>query len=274
MHTDQRGDLIAYRFDTIPADGVDALVSTRIGGVSQPPYASLNVGLRVGDADAAVVENRRRLFDTYELPLERSVWCRQVHGNTVTVITTAEIASRANGSRDRGAFTEATIIEDTDVLVTDLVRVPLCITLADCLPIVLYDGAHHAVALVHAGWGGTVAGVAGRAVRTMQERYGTEPATLVAAIGPSISPDSFEVGADVIALARQEYGDAPVLREIGSAKALFDLWEANAIDLARSGVPRDRIEIAGLSTTDVLERFYSHRLERVTGRVMATVMLR
>ena len=274
MHVDPRDGLIVYRFESIPANRVDAFVSTRVGGVSTAPYASLNVGLRVGDEDAAVVENRRRLFAAYDLPLERSVWCKQVHGNSVAVVTDREIAPRNDGARDRGAFSEATIIQDCDALITQLVGVPLCITLADCVPVVLYDNNPHAVGLVHAGWRGTVHGIVGQTVHAMREHFGTDPASLVAAIGPSISPERYEVGADVIALAREAYGDAAVLHPVTSDKALFDLWEASALDLERSGVSRDRIEIAAISTIDALDRFYSHRAERTTGRVAAAVMLR
>ena len=274
MFWDERDGLVVHRFESVPEDRLDVFVSTRTGGVSAPPYDSLNLGLRVGDRDDDVVANRRRLFDAFDLPLERSVWCRQVHRDTVTVVTADELRPREDGGVDRGAFTEETIVGATDALVTDLVGVPMCVTLADCVPVVLYDPARHVVGLAHAGWGGTVARIASRTVATMQERYGSEPGQLIAAIGPSISPDRYEVGGDVIERARVAYGAAPVLRETGGGRALLDLWEANAVDLEQAGVARERIEVAGISTIDDLAQFYSHRAEQVTGRFIAAVTLR
>lgn len=270
MHRDERAGLRAYRFDTLPHDRLDALVSTRLGGVSEGGYASLNLGLRGSDDPARVVANRERLFSAYGLPLDRSVWCLQVHRDVVTVIEAADVAAGA-----RGAYTEQDIIPGTDALVTDLPGVPLCVTMADCVPVVVYDAAHHAVGLAHAGWAGTVARICSRTVRAMTERYGTDPAALACAVGPSISPDRYEVGENVVARARAAYGDAPVLRELGDGKALFDLWEANVTDLESAGVPRERVEVSGMSTIDALDEFYSFRGGgRETGRLATVVMLR
>lgn len=273
---DTRGDLTALRFASLPADRIDALVSTRNGGVSTGRYASLNVGLRVADDADLVVENRRRLFDAYDLPLERSVWCKQVHRDDVAVVDERTVAERPDGRRDRGAYDEDTIVTDTDALVTDLVGVPLCVTLADCVPVVIYDPEHHAVGLAHAGWGGTVARIASRTVEVMRDRYDTDPAAIIAAIGPSISPERYEVGSNVIDAARNGYGDVTerVLRPLPEGKALFDLWEANALDLRSAGVPAERIEVSAISTIDDLDRFYSHRAEQTTGRLAGVVMLR
>ncbi|MBJ7469811.1 MAG: peptidoglycan editing factor PgeF [Solirubrobacteraceae bacterium] len=267
---------MSLRFETLPAARVDALVSTRTGGVSGVPYGSLNVGLRVDDDPAAVLENRRRLFAAYDLPLERSIWCKQIHRDDVAVIEARDVAEREDGRRDRGGFDEDTIVADTDALVTNLVGIPLCVTLADCVPVVLYDPEHHAIGLAHAGWGGTVARISSRTVEVMRGRYGTEPSSLAAAIGPSISPARYEVGGDVIDAARTGYGEDAdkILRPLGDGKALFDLWEANALDLVRAGVPREQIEISSMSTIDDLDRFYSHRAEQVTGRLAGIAMLR
>jgi YfiH family protein len=272
MRRDIRASLVAYRFDSLPDDWLDAIISTRVGGTSERPYASLNLGLRVADDDSRVVENRRRFFAAYELPLESSVWCSQVHADHVTVVTRHDVAE----ATDRGAFVEATSIGATDALVTDLVGVPICVTLADCVPVVLYDPDHHVVGLAHAGWGGTVARIASRTVRTMVERFGTDPARLRAAIGPSIAPDRYEVGHEVIAAAQRSYGAraTEILRPSTDDKALFDLWEANVIDLDSAGVRRDQVELTAISTIDRLEEFYSHRAEGTTGRFIAAVNVR
>ena len=116
--------------------------------------------------------------------------------------------------------------------------------MADCVPVVLYDPEHHALGLAHAGWRGTVKRICSRTVEAMTAQYGTDPATLVAAIGPSIGPEQYEVGETVITAAREAYGDAPILRELGGGKALFDLWAANDHDLRSAGVTQ--VEVADL----------------------------
>lgn len=274
MHTDDRDGLRVYRFDGIPADRVDALVSTRRGGVSKPPYSSLNLGLRVHDSDDDVVANRRRLFEAYGLPLDRSAWCSQPHADAVAIVTEHEMPVRADGRRDRGAYTEDNVIVGADALVTNLVGVPLCVTVADCVPVVLYDSEHHAAGVVHAGWRGMVKRIVSRAVATMRDSFGTDPASVVASIGPAIAAEDFEVGSEVIDAARRAYGDAPVLRDVRNGKAHFDLWEASLVDLELVGVPRERVELAGISPVAALDEFYSHRLEGETGRVIAAVTLR
>jgi YfiH family protein len=274
VRPDDRDGLRVYRFESLPANRVDAFVSTRIGGVSRQPYDSLNLALHVGDVDEDVVANRRRLFGVYGLPLERSVWCAQPHGAEVVVVTEQELPHRAGRRRDRGAFSPVEVVPGVDAAITNLVGVPLCVIVADCVPIVLYDECRHAAGIVHAGWRGTVARIASRAVRTMEERYGTVPASLRAALGPSIGPERFEVGPEVVEAVRGAYGDAPLVSPAGPEDGLLDLWEANAEDLESAGVQRDRIELAGVSTTDHLEDFFSHRAEGTTGRVAACLMLR
>lgn len=274
MHSDDRAGLRVYRFERLPADRVDVLVSTRKGGVSKSPYESLNLGLRVEDSSEDVIANRRRLFETYDLPLDRSLWCNQPHEDGVAVVTENEIRLGVAGRHDRGAYTEDNIIAGVDALVTGLVGVPLCVTLADCVPVVLYDPEHHAVGLVHAGWRGMVKRIVSQAVERMHDSFGTDPASLVAAVGPAIAAEQFEVGQEVVAAARRAYGDAPVLEEAANGKGYFDLWEASVVDLELAGVPRDRVELAGISTADALDEFYSHRVEGQTGRVIAAVTLR
>jgi YfiH family protein len=231
------------------------LVSTRADG---------NFGLHVGDDPARVVANRERFFTRHGLALEDSVWCGQVHEDRVHVV-------RA-GDRGRGARAQATAIPGTDALVTDEPGVALCLLTADCVPVALYDPEHAAIGLAHAGWPGTVARIASRTLAVMRATYGTEPSAVRAGIGPSIAPDRYEVGGDVIARARAAYGDE-VLADLGGGKALFDLWRANALDLERAGV--ERIEIVGVGTGDA---FFSHRLDQRspgthTGRFATVVTL-
>jgi YfiH family protein len=274
VRRDDRGGLRAYRFEGLPDDRIDALVSTRRGGVSEGSYASLNAGLHVGDDPAAVLENRRRFLAGYGLELDRSVWCRQVHSAGVTVV--------GAGDAGRGARTDADVVADTDALVTDVPGLTLCVLMADCVPVVICDPVHRVAGLAHAGWKGTVQRIASATLAVMGERWGTAPADVVAAIGPSIAPGDYEVGADVVEQATAGFGAQAerVLRRQGDdgGKAHFDLWAANALDLEAAGVPAAAIEVAGISTAAALDDFYSHRFEaapdRPTGRFLTAVTLR
>jgi YfiH family protein len=268
VRRDERNRVPVHRFETLPDDDLDALVSTRHGGSSASPYASLNLGLRVGYEEAKVLENRRRLFAAFDLPLERSVWCKQIHADGVTAVD-----SRDAG---RGSLEEETIVQETDALVTDTPELPLCVTLADCVPVVIYDPDRRVVALAHAGWGGTVSRISSRTVEVMRSRFGCDPGSMVAAIGPSIGPARYEVGAEVIDRARAAFGESAsrVLESTGEGKARFDLWTANGMDLEEAGLNRERIEFTRISTEEHLDDFYSHRVEGRTGRFIAVVSLR
>jgi YfiH family protein len=164
------------------------------------------------------------------------------------------------------------LVEGADALITDTVGLPLAVIMADCVPVLVYDPEHHALGLAHAGWQGTTARIASATVRAMSARFGTDPEQLIAAIGPSIGPDEYEVGEDVIARARGAYGDAPILRPLAGGKALFDLWAANDHDLRSAGVRE--IEVTGISTARHLDEFYSHRVARDAGRFAAVAALR
>jgi YfiH family protein len=144
---------------------------------------------------------------------------------------------------------------------------------ADCVPIFLHDPSHRAIGIVHAGWLGTVRGAASAAVQAMQAQFGTDPANLVAGIGPSIGPDHYEVGNDVASQVRQAFGaDAPVLISIQNGRTHFDLWAANRLLLERAGVRN--VETAGLCTVCHNDDWFSHRAEHGrTGRFGAVIAL-
>jgi YfiH family protein len=268
VRREERDGLAVYRFDSLPERELDAFVSTRTGGVSAPAYASLNLGLGVGDEPAAVLENRRRLFSAFDLPLERSVWCEQVHGDRVALV--------AAGDAGRGSLERDSLVPQADALVTDVAGLTLCVTLADCAPIVLLDPGRSVLGLAHAGWRGTVARIASRAVEAMRSGFGSDPADLLAAIGPSIGPGDYAVGEEVVDRVRDAFGDRarPAIEPLAGGSAHFDLRAANALDLEAAGVEPGRIEVAGISTAKALDRFFSHRAEGRTGRFVAAAALR
>jgi hypothetical protein len=235
-------------------------VFTRQGGVSPAPWASLNVGGTVGDKPERVRENRLRAFAALgrDPGMLFDVW--QVHGVNVVVADAPHPPQSPH--------------QQADAILTDKPGLTLFMRFADCVPILLYDPERKAVGLAHAGWLGTVRGAAQAAVEAMRARFGTQPADLQAAIGPSIGPDHYVIGTDVIAQVRQAFGeDASSLLMSMAGGVHFDLWAANRLLLEQAGVRQ--IEVAGLCTACHVDDWYSHRAEKGrTGRFGAMIGLK
>jgi hypothetical protein len=229
--------------------GVRALSTTRTGGVSHAPYASLNLGQHVGDDPAAVRENRRRLRAV--LPAE-PVWLQQVHG------------TRVFGVDGRGVDPPP----EADAAWTAARDVVCAVMTADCLPVLFCDDAGTTVAAAHAGWRGLVGGVLENTVAALP----VAPERLLAWLGPAIGPSAFEVGDEVRA--------AFVAADPAAARAFTPgtagKWMANLFLLARQRLARagvGRVYGGGVCTVSDPERFYSHRRDRVSGRQATLVWL-
>ena len=242
--------IVTYTFDSLASLPVQAHVSTRHGGVSPEPWRSLNFSVLRGDEPQRVAANRRLLAEAVSVQAENFVACRQMHGTGIAKVDWS----------DAGAFKD-----DCDGLVTDAPGLPLFLVFADCVPILLYDPQHRALGLCHAGWRGTVNGAATAALWALQAAYDTDPAQVVACIGPSIGPASYAVGDDVIALAHAKLPEAERLFSYPAGpdgQAHFDLWEATRSQLVAAGVPSAAIEVAGIDTAANTADFFSHRAEK------------
>lgn len=221
--------------------GTLAAFSTRLGGVSSPPWDTLNVGLHVGDSPVDVTENRRRLFRALGVDPESLVTAGQVHSDAVAVATSP-------GRHEK-----------TDGLVTVARGLTLAVFCADCVPVWLLDPRLPAAGVVHAGWKGTLAGIAGRAVEIMVRKLGSRPRDLLAAVGPSIGPCCYEVGSEVVAPAARNFGPDVVVDTGG--RPHLDLWEANRHALVLAGVNPSRVYVSGFCTSCRADLFHSHRRE-------------
>lgn len=223
--------------------------TTRDGGVSEPPHDRLNLGGAVGDDPAHVAENWRRLEQATGLRFAR---VRQVHGARVL---------RADAPCEPA--------EEADAVLATVEGVAACVSVADCVPLLLADPETGAVAAVHAGWRGTLARAAEEGVRALAREAGAPASRLLAAIGPSIGPCCYEVSEELAARFRGELGEA-VVRP--GPRPTVDLWKANAAVLAAAGVRGDRVEILGRCTSCERERFFSHRRDAGrTGRQVAFI---
>ena len=252
----QHDGLAYYQLATLSAEpGVRHGCFTRLGGVSRPPFATLNVGASVGDDPAAVAANRQRCLAVLGLEGASVVSPCQVHGATVARVGRAQAGQ---------------VVPATDGLVTGEPGVALLLRYADCVPILLYDRERQAVGLLHAGWRGTLGGIAARGVAAMQEHFGSPPGRLWAGIGPAIGPCCYQVSADLAEAFAGRFGSQVVQERPDGA--YLDLVAANVLALAEAGARR--LERADLCTACHPEEFFSHRRHGgQTGRLAVIVGL-
>ncbi len=256
------------RWDFLGHERVVHAVTTRHGGVSSAPWDTLNLSWARPDAPENVIENRRRLCHALGIPLDRVVQAGQVHGVAVRTVGAAQAG--------HGGASPASLLPPSDALITDAPDVYLLACFADCVPLLYYDPLRPAVGVAHAGWRGTVAGIAGATVRALSDAYGSRPSDLRVVIGPSAGPCCYEVGRELIEAVERMLPDAPrVLARHGDSKTHFDLWEANRLLLMQAGVPSDNIVVGGLCTIHRPDLFFSHRATGgATGRFAAIIGLR
>jgi len=258
MPFQETSGLRLYRFEIFPS-GVTQAVFTRKGGISPAPWDTLNVGGTVGDEARRVRENRVRSFNAVGRRLDSMFDVWQVHSADHVLAEAPRQA--AEGYRK------------ADIILTDEPEVTLFMRFADCVPVLLFDPVKAVIGMVHAGWLGTVRGATRSAVEAMAASYGSRPGELMAAIGPSIGPDHYEVGGDVLEAVTRAFGaDAAELVESREGKSYLDLWAANRVQLQQAGVTQ--IEISGLCTACHTDDWFSHRAEKgKTGRFGALMAL-
>ncbi len=230
--------------------GVTALTSTRLGGVSQTPYDSLNLGLHVADEKHSVAENRRLFREAWSIPSE-PLWLNQVHGTRIEDIRDIE---------------QETASDESDGAWTNVPGKAIAVLTADCLPVVITDTAGTEIAVVHAGWRGLAAGV----VRAALEKFSSD-LTLHAWLGPAIGPSAFEVGEEV----RQAFVDlspdnaAAFTARKTPGKFLADLYQLATREINDWG----NIQLYGGNHCTVTEAtlFHSYRRDGTASGRMATV---
>ncbi|MCS6988942.1 MAG: peptidoglycan editing factor PgeF [Chloroherpetonaceae bacterium] len=238
-------------FESFPE--VCAAQTTREGGVSQGAFRSLNLGLSSGDSIEAVMKNRQILCEAIGIELSQLALSSQVHGDEVLLVEKS------------GNY------EGYDALVTNRRGVFLAVSIADCVPILVYDRAHRAIAAVHAGWRGTAKQILSKTMRKMSEAFGTKGEDCYAFIGACIDAQSYEVDADVA----DHFSDSFKRYDETRKKFLLDLKAANARQLAQAGVPASQIEISPHCAFRERERFFSFRASGgKTGRMFALIGLK
>lgn len=257
------GGVVTYQSPLLRGLGVRHAFSTRLGGVSEGPYASLNLGyLTKGaapDDNTSVAENFRRLRRAIGTERIMRIQARQVHGAGVWVPPARPVKL--------GDSPEA------DAMVTDHPLHMLTIRVADCAPILLAAEGGRIVGAIHAGWRGVVSGVVGETIEVLADRFGVRPGDLVAAVGPCIGVDAFEVGPEVVeAFEEAGLGEAVRPADGGGGKPHVDLAGAVVGQLLAAGVPSDAVECSDRCTYRDEAEFFSHRRDSgVTGRMAALI---
>ena len=238
--------------------------TTREGGESSENYSSLNLGFNSGDKEENVYQNRTTLCNALEINQKQIIFPKQTHSATIKTICADFFDSEEN---EKKAF-----LSETDAIVTDLKGVCIGIKTADCVPVLLFDQKKKVIAAIHAGWRGTVQHITYLAVKRMIFEFKSDPGDIIAGIGPSISPDVYEVGTEVWAQFDPLY-----YRSNGSEsndKRLLDLWKANRDQLIGAGVPVNQIELAELCTFSNPNTFFSARRDGAkTGRMASGILL-
>lgn len=255
VRVNRAGELVYLTFPILEeTDVVKHLFSTRMGGVSEGIYRSMNLSYTRGDRKEEVDENYRRIAAALGCSVEDIVCSDQTH------TTNLRIVGKADGGK---GITRERDYSDVDGLLTDEPGVYLATFFADCVPLYFVDRKRRAIALAHSGWRGTVARMGRCVVEKMREAYGTDPADLAAAVGPSICQECYEVSEDVADAFSAEFRKPGQEQEIllvkGGGKYQLDLWRANEIVLTEAGIPRERIQVTDLCTCHNSRYLFSHR---------------
>jgi YfiH family protein len=245
---------IAFRFSAFEQHPLRHAMSGRLPGVE----ADGDVGHGPNTVEVVIERNRAAFIEAAGCSMADLVISRQTHGTRVQVVGADD--------RGRGLFPAFDGFPATDAMVTNDPSVALGTIVADCVPILIYDRGEHALGLAHAGWRGTVGRIAAETVRTMTEAFGTDPANVVAGIGPSIGPCCYQVGSEVIDAWRKSdvAGLERAVVKDGSGYH-FDLWAANRLVLVQAGVPDQQIEHSAHCVRCEHERFFSYRATRQIG---------
>lgn len=240
--------------------------SSRIGGISAPPFDSLNLGYKSGDKKENVDENFKRLCGAAGFKFDELVLSDQVHGDKCRTV--------GYGDRGKGTIYDSNIRE-TDALITGSRDTALCIFTADCVPVFLLDTENNAIGLCHAGWRGIASSIISKTISQMAENYGSKPSCIMAAIGPSIGPCCFNVGPDVADRFESLFKGRANIVIKDDAGLRISLWEAAKTQLMDTGINPDSIINSGLCTSCKGDLFFSYRRDNSkTGRMVSIIQLR
>jgi YfiH family protein len=237
---------------------------TRIGGVSEGDYKSLNISFKEGDLEGSVLQNWHRIALAFGIPIDNFLTLNQVHGYDIFVI------------KPYGDYYPEDGLLNYDAIVTSRDNLAICIKTADCVPLFIVDRTKKIIAAVHAGWKGTALEITSKVIRLLLEQYGSSPHDILATIGPSIGPCCFELDTlSAKAFMKHHHAKTFLFVSTKPNKWIVDLPEANRRQILHHGIPEENIEVARLCTCCRQDLFFSHRGSGgVTGRQVNFIMIR
>ncbi len=257
MKVHKKGEVVWLSYPEL--DQMDWLIngfSTRLGGVSEGIYSSMNLSFTRGDDPSAVMENYQRISSALGFRPEDIVTSDQTHTTNLMVVDEQNCGSGITRQRD---------FSEVDGMMTNVPGVVLATFYADCVPLYFVDPVHKAIALSHSGWRGTVGRMGRETIQRMHTEYGTKAEDLITAIGPSICQDCYEVSEDVIDAFRAEFSSElhdKLFYPTIPGKYQLNLWEANRQILLEAGVKKEQIHLPGLCTCCNPEVLFSHRASK------------
>ncbi|MDE6313985.1 MAG: peptidoglycan editing factor PgeF [Lachnospiraceae bacterium] len=243
--------------------------STRMGGVSEGIYESMNLSYTRGDQEAAVTENFRRFAKALEVDPQNYVFSHQTHTINIRVVT----------EKDRGkGFVRQQDYHDIDGLITNVPELVLSTFYADCVPLFFVDPVRSAIGLSHSGWRGTVGKIGQKTIEKMHQEYGSKPEDILVGIAPSICRECYEVSEDVAEEFRKIFPKEEwkeIMDDKGNGKYQLDLWECNRRILLNSGIRKENLFVTNICTCCNSRLLFSHRAsEGKRGNLGAFLMLK
>ena len=270
MRVTEQSGVTLYSFESPAFESVTTFVTTRHNpdGCANR-NGNFNLGLYCGDDNVRVEANLQQLCTALGIQRDMLYYPHQVHGKDILVVDEAFTALPH--------AEQLAALDGVDAIITHVPGIAIAVTTADCVPVVLYDAEHHAVAAIHAGWRGTTQEIVRHTIDRMKQLYGTDSAHLQAGIAPCIGVEAYEVGNEVVDALRSTGFDinSITIRNYSTGKMHIDLAAANADLLLRCGVELDHIEVCGICTYRNSRDFYSVRaIGSETGRFLTGVMLK
>lgn len=248
----EKNGVVFLTFPKLVKAGVKHGFSTRLGGVSTGVLGTMNLSFTRGDLRENVQENFRRIADAIGFEADKLVFSAQIHETELRKVTKENCGEGILRETKPGI----------DGLATNETEVPLYTSYADCVPLLFFDPEKKVVAMAHSGWRGTAARIGEKMIRFMEEEYGSRAENIIAAIGPSICRNCYEVSEDVAQAFRKTFLPeqlTQIFDEKGQGKYQLDLWEANRIILTEAGILPNHLDITDLCTCCNSDKLFSHR---------------
>lgn len=270
LEVKEKNGVTYLSFPALEATGmVSHSFSTRLGGVSEGDYSTMNFSFSRGDRPEHVLENYRRMAAVLGTDMTRMTVSFQTHTTNIRMVTEEDAGKGVIRQRD---------YQDVDGLITNVPGITLVTFYADCVPLYVVDPVHRAIGLSHSGWRGTVQRMGQATLRAMEQAYATKPEDVIVCIGPSICQDCYEVGNEVADAFEEAFGFAAVRSlayEKENKKHQLDLWKANELVFLEAGVRPEQIHVTDICTHCNPKLLFSHRTQgEARGNLAAFLAIR